>query len=1048
MDHPEILRIDASAGSGKTYNLSIRYLKLVTDILATARNRIRRAPDDACRTPSPSEVQPEGIAAILAITFTNKAAAEMKERILLILKESAFKGKNPEGLILAPGEAKDALFHLIENFSDFNVMTIDAFMNTILRAFAVEVGRLPGYELSFDPRKLFSLALDRLMAGEGNVIGHFRVFLDHLLTTEHAKGFDPEDMIRKALQALRDKGIRLDQMVGDIPRDFDEKEAWAALRNRVGSFYADLLEIQEKTGCFNAGSMKPAQHMASLEERNFPRWVADGRSLASMLKKGKTCPDLPGLERRLENIREEISQFFTRLEIYKLRRALEAYTLTQTEEHKIYQELNLFDGSRLPEEIHALLGKEPGQSVPAAFCRLGERYVHYLIDEFQDTSRSQWEGMTPLVENSLSEGGSLYYVGDTKQAIYGWRGGDYRLMEEAYRTMSFLEGDPRQPPNILETNWRSQEKLVDFFNKIFDPGEFEAALAPLIKTDRADYLDDLKKVYGNSCQKVKENKEGGYVRARFLPKPEEDQDPAALVREAFFEALEEARGTYPDRDILILGRKNDEIETIAGWLFEHPDTIPFVTEQSLKLFTLPPVKSVLNLLSYLSHPDRDFYLMALVENGLLGTITGRRREEILAGYTPGKDTFETYFRGKYPALYAPLTLLRESAARLTPYELTREIIAVFKLPEKFRGSASLLDRLLEQVLIQEQRGVHHLREMVEAFYEASGETHLTLPEAPDAIRLMTIHKAKGLEAAVVIVPFLDWDMIPRNHGEIVELSPGRFARLTATLCTFNETAARLKRELKRKEFVESFNLFYVALTRAKEGLYLVVPPPKRGLTVGKIFRHLAAHHGYLPKGTNRFSLGSLRSPEEKKEALVTAAEDTKAADVRDIRSHLRLPPESSKETWLDERARRLGNIAHAALGAIGRLAPDAALPETARRALATAHGRMGIVPDEETTRNLTRLIITTLENLRDYFFDIDDVWTEKEFVSVKGEIIRVDRLVRRGDAFRLLEFKTGKKEAFHAAQVRRYLRILRHLGVGGRIDGFLYYLETGELRHV
>ncbi len=1043
MGCPEIIRLEASAGSGKTYTLSLRYLQLISRILSSLRNRGLPPPERACRKTVPPGDQADSLSAILAITFTNKAAAEMKERILLILKNIVLRGENPHELNLSPAEARRALFHLIEDFSDFNVMTIDAFMNTILKAFAIEIGRLPDYELNFDYQKLYSLTLDRLIAREETVQDPLRSFLDHLLTTERAVGFNPETLIRKALFDLRKKGIRPEHLNAESLRDFDETEEWVALRARIETFYTDLARIQETHRCFKATSFKPDRHFDTLEKREFPAWITDGRDLEDLLKKSSFCPNLPALKQRLLEIREAITRFFTRLEVHKFLRALQIYRLTLKEEAQIYRELNLFDGSRLPEKIQDLLGGEPAIPVPAAFCRLGERYLHYLIDEFQDTSRSQWDGMTPLIENSLSEGGSLFFVGDTKQAIYGWRGGDYQLMEKAYRLMSPSWDDYRRTQPLC-INWRSHENLVGFFNTLFDPDGFDAALPDA--TREAAYLKDLKEVYRNNRQVARQEKPGGHILARFLPDAE---DPEALAREVFLEALREARQGYPDRDILILGRKNDEIETVAGWIFNLPERIPFVTEQSLKLFALPPVKSVLNLLSYLSGPNRDFYLMGLVHDGLFGTLPGDIREEIFTRYDPREGPFEDYLRTNFSEREALLADLRAKAARLSPYELTREIIGRFRLPEAFPGSLPILDRLLEQVLVKEQKGVTHLRDVVESFYESTEETHLVLPEDPNAIRLMTIHKAKGLEAGVVILPFLNWAMHPNGYGEIVELEPGRYTRLTAALCRYNSLAEQKRRDLFRKAFIENFNLFYVALTRARESLYLLVPPRGRGLGIGELFRRLAIHHGYLSREEERFRIGHPRLFRAPPETGGDMAEETASfAPGRGIRFLLRLPPEDSKETWLDARARRLGNIAHAALSTLTILPPDTQPAEIARHALASAVCQTGLVPDEDTLEVLQRLIESALLNLSDYFIEIDEAWTEKELVSEMGDIVRIDRLVRRGEEFTVLEFKTGQKSAAHALQVRRYLRILRSLGIALRPHGILYYLETGEIHRV
>ncbi len=976
----------------------------------------------------------------------------MKERILLILKEAALRGRVPSELALTPNGARQALFHIIRNFSDFNVMTIDAFMNNILKAFAIEAARFPDYELRFDPDEIYAFTLDRLMEKEEARIPFLR-FLDYLLSVEQKWGFNPEGMIRSALFRMRKQGRRPEKITCDPDFHFREKEAWDELRAEAAAFYTDLMKIQAADGCFNRRSVRPDDHLRKLDAKQFPPWIVDGRELGSLLKKNASCPGLPSLTKRLKGLREGISQYFIHLEIQKFLRVLEVFRLTYEEEARIYRERNQFDGSRLPDKVQDLLAGEAGFSVPAAFCRLGERYVHHLVDEFQDTSRSQWGGMIPLIENSLSEGGSFFYVGDMKQAIYGWRGGDYALMEEAFALMPSL-WEKNCISEKLETNWRSCKNLVDFFNHLFDSQAFDPALSSLI-SDPA-HLEELKAVYKHSRQNPRRDVKGGFIHARFFGDTKDLPDPNQPVREAFFKALVQVRGLYPDREILVLGRKNDEIETIAGWLFEHPQSPAFVTEQSLKLFTLPPIKSILNLLSCLALPGRDVFLHAAIQDGLLGNLAPQEVSKILAGFS-GASAFSEYLQTTFPDLDAAfLAPLRKEAARLSPYELTRELIIRLGIPQKFPLSHPLLDRLLEQILIQEQKGIDDLSKMLKVFYEKTDEIHLVLPETPEAIRLMTIHKAKGLEADVVILPFLNWPVLPRRFPEIFEVTSGQYAFLTNDLCTYHAPARRRKDEIRKKQFIESFNLLYVALTRAREALFLIIPPGKRGMDIGSIFRRLSEYHGYLSPGADTFSIGALQRCDR---ARVKTGEKRQTQDLRhaaahldagarEIRSCLRFEGKRQEEHWLDERARRMGNIAHGALATLGVL-PASTVPEQAAvHALTQVVSRMGFSPKRGEMTALQRVLAAALRNLNEYFTQVDEAWTEKELVSKEGKIIRIDRLVRRGKTFTVLEFKTGRREEDHVGQVRHYLRVLSSLGIGDRLRGILYYLDTGETVHV
>lgn len=1048
MNSPEIIRIEASAGSGKTYRLSARYLQLIDKILSTAPTPLTGGKRQwaACSQPTGDIFSDERISSVLAITFTNKAAAEMKERILFILKDIVFNHAPRPDISFHVDKAQPALFHIIENYSDFNVTTIDAFMNTILRAFAIDVGRLPDYDLNFNPKQLYTLALDRLMEKDEQATRLFLPFLDHLLTVEGKNGFNPEMMIRHALSGLRTIGINLPLHRLDPTFDFDEKTEWQRTSTHLEHLYHMLGEIQTTHHCFKSNIVKPAKHLKDLESKRIPSWLIEGRNVTSLLRKGPH-PDLSPLQRLMSETREKVHSYLTGLEIKKFARLLKVFQETQKEEALLYRELNLFDGSKLPEKVQELL--PPGSdTIPAAFCRLGERYSHYLIDEFQDTSRSQWEGIIPLVENSLAEGGSLFYVGDAKQAIYGWRGGDYKLINDALTYLP-THWEERVYTDRLTTNRRSRRVLVTFFNTFFNTKAFDK-IFPDFSHD-PDLLNDLGDIYGNSRQEFLPDAEGGFVQAYFFPISKDAHEPHEELKSSFLKHLREIRQRYDDGEILILGRRNEDIEEIAGWLFEGPDSIPFVTEQSLKLFNIPLVKSLLNLLSYLSLPSgRGPFLHTLIQDKLLGVLSSQSAEEIL-GRHPSDTSFEDFFRSTYPDLDAhTLAPLRRLSTLLSPYELLREIIARFELEAKFPDSLSILERLLEQTLIQEQKGVIYLHEMIETFYKMADETRLVLPETPDAIRVMTIHKAKGLEAKVVILPLLTWRMNPQRIDTIFEVEPGRYARLSRTLCQSHPPAETKRREIERRVFIENFNLLYVAMTRAKEALHIFVPLEKGGRTIGEIFHRLCQHHGYIREGERIFQLGESHAT-RKRERKVTSQVSKKpvlSQSTSHIRSHLRIETEEEETTWMEETARRSGTLAHLTLSYITSLPSLAHAEDTARDALARAYGILGHPPDPEMEIHLMNLVKNTLRNLKEYFINIERVWTEKEFVSDRGEVIRIDRMVQRDNDFFVIEFKTGKKENGHLSQVRRYMRMIRPFTGNQKVSGVLYYLESGECIHV
>ena len=435
MDKACILKIEASAGAGKTYRLTSRFLEILASL-----------------PPGPQTLR-----SVVAITFTNKAAAEMKERLIRYLKEIALSGESgrklSEATGLSPEKARQWLEVIFEHYHDLQVRTIDSLVFTILKGIALEVGLRPDLEAELKEDILLSRAYDRLLLalreGDPELMGLFREVLLTFLEIEAKGGFNPEKAIRKTLLNL----FRY-ELQGRTFNNSDWDTALSPLEEEVRRAAETFLRAaEEKRLLFCYASWK-AKFEDPLE--NFGATPFKKNSARELFKNARQDEELEAL---FADFKEKLERYLLARAIVRLIPYSRLYMRLKEELEALRKQEGLIHGGGWVEIVEKVL-REDG--VPLVYCKLGAKFRHFLIDEFQDTSRKQWEALSPLVEEALASGGTLTYVGDVKQAIYMWRGGDPALFEEiSARLPARLFHEP------LPYNWRAREDLIRFNNLFF-----------------------------------------------------------------------------------------------------------------------------------------------------------------------------------------------------------------------------------------------------------------------------------------------------------------------------------------------------------------------------------------------------------------------------------------------------------------------------------------------------------------------------------------------------------------------------------------------------
>ncbi len=811
-----ILKIEACAGAGKTYRLTQRFLELLR----------------------PLPPHPRSLRSLVAITFTNKAAAEMKERLLRALKEIAL-GLGPKGQtsLMSPAQAEAWLKIIFEHYPDLQVRTIDSLVFTILKGIALELGLRPDLEAELKEDLLLERAYDRLLValGEGKdaLIETFRQVLYTYLEIESRGGFNPEKRIRRTLLEI----FRYETK-GEAPlipcEDQDLKEEEQALRQAAQAFLAAVEE-----------------HKVSFRYRSWPKYFLD--PLANLRATPFHKESSQEVLRKTNDELEALYQGFRQaLDRYLLTRAIgrlipyaRLYSYLQEELATLRQQEGIIHGGAWVNLVGKVL-EEAG--VPLIYCKLGAQFYHFLVDEFQDTSRPQWAALRPLVEESLAQGGSFTYVGDVKQAIYVWRGGDPALFSEVP-----LELPAELREEVLPYNWRSRAALVEFNNEVFTAlakestafwvaqnllygkqGQKEAQRCPVALRLSHEIQDAFSRVRQELSPLTPP---GGNIQIRVY-EGQGLQERAAAVEALLTQDLPEVFARYKGRgQVAVLVRTNDQAEDMARLLFSLK--IPAVTENALRVAGSRLVRWLIALLTFLDYPYNDVALAGVL------------RSPLVAPYFDAKAFFKTRVQSplmEQVRLQAPefwrdfLAPLLAKAGVLSPYDLLREILDVFAVYERFPEEKAFLYRFLSLVLAFEQEG-GGLSAFLERWQERGLEERLGLPEDVSAVRVLTIHAAKGLEFHAVFLPYLHWTLKPNR---LVTLEDGS---LGYAQTPYPQALRKVVLAERAKQALETLNLLYVAFTRAKEELFIYVPKPEQGRYArfgsGDIVYRLLQETGYL-----------------------------------------------------------------------------------------------------------------------------------------------------------------------------------------------------------
>ncbi len=1025
----------SSAGSGKTYTLVKEYLKL------------------ALADPDRLHISFKNI---LAVTFTNKAAAEMKERVLKALQEISTNTETPlaadlqKEMNISAGDlqarCEELHTHLLHQYADFSVCTIDSFVYRIVRRFSMDLKLPANFAVETDEETPLWWAIDNLLTDmqQNPVVKKLlEDYADEKVDEQKNWNIEKEifELAKSILVSKKDQsgaGLLEQQQVDKVVEVKDIlRTKTKEIENKFALLADKGLNVISKNGVsvdeFYYKSKGVPGYFTKVKDK-----IYDGEELInSYVRKaleedvwysGKTANkgidsikgDLLQVINEIEDYREKVSkQYYLYVLLLRNINALCVLSEVKILVDRYKAEKNIVFISEFNKAVAGFISEEP---VPYIYERLGDRYKHYLIDEFQDTSAMQWLNLLPLLHNSLSEGKFCMLVGDGKQSIYRWRGADVEQfanlpkVENKQNSVWIEEQQQALESNYeekqLNVNRRSCEEVIKFNNSLF---EFLA---------KNNLEGSSVKVYENSSQQAA-SKKGGKISLKFIkeekPARPGNGSPMAGGEQAEKKVLEEVlnqveasvQSSYRYSDTAILVRKNKYGNKIANYLLQKG--IPVISSDSLLLKNCPEVNFINAFLGWLINPND-----AVASTAVITYL--KAKPEVIQKMAPQSFSLKDFL------LTQEIEINVNHLASLSLFELSTEVIRLFKIEDK---NPLYLNFFLDEISNFSQKESNSVFEFLSWWAQKSDNLSVKIPANTNAVKVLTIHSSKGLEFPVVIFPFADWkiDMAESILIDTEKELPQLPVALVRTGSTLKKTTfAAQSTEEEQKQKLDNLNLLYVACTRAVDELHLISRESSRGgKTITSWLRDFATEQMNLPVVDNFVEIGS--TPDKKHEA-VKEVPTLQYPSYRPLHEAVTIKLSDFEDST---SSRRLFGIA------IHNILAEIKTQEDILPAIQKALLQGNINAEQSATLQTTIKELTAQPLLAPYFSKGVRIKNETELFMNDGEVVRPDRVVILEDHLAVIDFKTGAKEGSHVKQIEQYRYALKNIS-GKEVKAFLVYL--------
>ena len=665
--------------------------------------------------------------------------------------------------------------------------------------------------------------------------------------------------------------------------------------------------------------------------------------------------------------------------------------------------------------------------MPDVYFRIGETIYHYLIDEFQDTSPIQWANLFPLIENSLSQGGSLFAVGDTKQAIYGFRNADYGIMKRLESKNPFSSA--LHNVKELEINFRSLEGVVDFSKVFFKKvtAGHEKYREAASRSGLIDYEQRVKEGHGGS----------GYVEVIGCEK-EDDELPERKKIQDLIKDLS-GRG-YSYSDIAILAYRNEDVVNVTTWLNEMG--VPFISYSSLDIRTRKLTAEIVALLTFLDSPPDDLSFAGFILGDIFRKALERDEKfvelkafhEFLFKNRKRAPLYKA-FQEEFPDLWEfYFENLFKSTGYLPLYDLVSEIYRIYGVFDNFRGEEATLIKILEVIKTFEGEGRNNPGDFLRyASDEEAGEPDWTIdvPAGINAVKVMTIHKAKGLQFPVAIV--LIYEEVPRGFKYILddEMDGVHLLKINQQIMKASPFLQERYEEKRLKDLVNKLNTLYVGFTRAEDELYIVGVQGRRNQFPIDLLKEMDSQIG-------RKNVPRPRFPETAQEKM----------ELYHCPGPVRFPFSAIEELNPEERLR--GEFIHRVLYFVD--AREEKIEQELEEIIKRVNDELKTdYPLEAMKSKLLEFL--NHEQISIYFKATPErvIKKEQEFSDSRGNLFRMDRVIFEKDRVTVIDYKTGtdrEAEEEYISQLKNYIRILKEIYLDKKVEGIIAYVDLKEIRKV
>lgn len=1045
----------ASAGSGKTFTLAVEYIKLLI-------------------------YNPRAYRQILAVTFTNKATAEMKERILgqlygiqigdkdsipylnRIMEET---GKSPEEIQKAAGVA---LGYMLHDYSRFRVETIDSFFQSVMRNLARELELSPNLNIELNNTEVLSNAVDSMiekLEPTSPALGWLLDYINERIADD--KRWNVSDEVKNFGRNIFDEGY-IEKGEG-LRQHLKNPHAIKEYRNTLKEIETAALE--QMKGFYDQFESELEGHALTADDlKNGSKGIG---SYFRKLRDGKLNDDIRNVtvEKCLDDAKNWVTKTSSRYadilslvtsslqsllldaEKYRPRnnRIVNSCRLSMQHLNKVQllanideevRQLNRDNNRFLLSDTNALLHKlvKDGDS-SFVFEKIGTNIRNVMIDEFQDTSRMQWGNFKLLLIEGLSQGSDSLIVGDVKQSIYRWRNGDWGILNG-------LQGNIEHFPihtETLKTNRRSETNIIHFNNQIF------TAAVNYLNGLNKDNSKPLQDAYADVAQESPKTEHKGYVKVEFLePDDEYDYTEKTLISLGT-EVQHLLESGVKLGDIAILVRKNKNIPRIADY-FDKELHFKIVSDEAFRLDASLAICMMIDALRFLSNPENKIARAQLVIN---------YQSEILGN---AENLNALLLRTSQELLPAEFTK-RINQLRLMPlYELLEELFSLFSM-NRIKDQDAYLFAFFDAVIDYMQSNSSDLDSFIRFWDDTLCSK--TIPSGEiEGIRIFSIHKSKGLEFHTVLLPFCDWKMENETNNQLVWCVPQEAPFNELEIVPINYSS-QMAESVYRNEYlqeqlqlwVDNLNLLYVAFTRAEKNLIVWSKKNQRGTMSELLVNSLSK----IVQDENTdwtddepYEYGGLCPSEEKKQIIskniLTRKPEKRPIQMESMHHKIEFLQSNRSADFIegidaeesDSRFINRGRLLHTLFSAIET--EQDIEPAITRLVF---EGVIGSRESEEEIRSLTQKAFL-LPEVQDWYSGEWQLFNECAIIYKDKGVLqtrRPDRVMMKNGQVVVVDFKFGKQNKKYNRQVHGYMQLLKQMGYEN-ITGYLWYVEEEILERV